>query len=106
MRCCLFALAPQFGHVFQSFTLGFRYQLPYEDGSNDADDAIEAVCEPVAEVVAFSEVHVEHRHKGAGHDEVENPLESHSDGNGAATDGVGEDLSNEHPCDGTPREHE
>ena len=60
----------------------------------------------MAEVVALGEVHIEHRHEGAADDEVEDPLEGHGDGYGSATDGVGEDLSDEHPADGAPREHE
>ena len=58
------------------------------------------------EVITLGEVHVEHRHKGARHDEVENPLECYGNGHGSTTDGVRENLGDEHPADGTPREHE
>ena len=51
-------------------------------------------------------MHVEHGHERRTHDEVRDPLECHSDSDGSTTDGVGEDLCDEHPGDGSPREHE
>ena len=96
---CLF---PKTGHILQCLAFGLWNQLPYEDGSNDADDTIETVGEPMAEVIALGEVHIEHRYKSATHDEIENPLEGYGNGNSTAADGVGEDLSNEHPGDGAP----
>lgn len=59
----LFPLAPKFGHILEGLALRFRNKLPDEDGSDDTDDAIETVGEPVAEIVTLSEVHVEHRHE-------------------------------------------
>ena len=58
------SLFPQFAHIFQCLALGFRNKFPDEDCCNDTDDAIEAVGEPVTEVIAFCEVHVEHWHEG------------------------------------------
>ena len=98
----LLLLFPEFGHVFEGLTLGFGNELPDEEGCKDADNAIEAVGEPVAEVIAWSEVHIEHRHEGGGDDEVEDPLEGNGDGNGCSTNGVGEDLGNEYPADRPP----
>ena len=97
---------PEAGHVLERLALRLRHEAPYEQGSDEADRGVEAVGEPVAEVVALSEVHVEHGHERRRDDEVEDPLEGHGDGHGSATDGVGEDLGDEHPADGAPREHE
>ena len=98
----LFSVFPHRRHLLQRLALGLGHELPYEDGCYDAEDAIETVGEPMSEVIAFRQVHVEHRHERAGNDEVEYPLECHSDGHSSTTDGVGEYLGNEHPTDGTP----
>ena len=102
----LFLAAPELGHIFEGLAFGLGHEAPYEEGGDDADDAVEAVGEPMAEVVAGLQVHVEHRHEGGGDDEVEDPLEGYGNGHGSAADGVGEDLGDEHPADGAPREHE
>ena len=88
-------LLPKLGHVFESLALGLRDELPDEDCGNDADDAIHAIDEPEAEAVG-------HRHERCRDNPVEDPLESHGDGYGCTTDGVGEDFGNEHPADWTP----
>ena len=98
----LLLLFPKLGHILERLTLSLRYQAPYEQGCNDTDNTIQTVGKPVAEVVTLSQMHVEHRHEGRADDEVEYPLEGNGNSNGAATDGVGEYLSNEHPRDGTP----
>ena len=98
----LFLLFPQLGHVLQRLALGLRNHAPYKEGGNDTDDAVESVGEPVAEVVALCQVHVEHGHEGRRYDEVENPLEGNGNSHGSATDGVGENLGDEHPGNGTP----
>ena len=97
---------PELRHVLKRLTLGLGHQTPDEDGGDDADETVEAVGEPVAEVIALGDVHVEHRHEGGGDDEVEDPLEGHGHGDCLTTDGVGEYLGDEHPADGAPREHE
>ena len=56
----------------------------------------------MAEVVALSQVHVEHGHKRRADDEVEDPLEGNGYSHSAATNGVGEDLGDEHPREGAP----
>ena len=43
---------PEFGHVFEGFALCFWDEFPDEDGCDDADDSVEAVCEGVTEVFA------------------------------------------------------
>ena len=50
--------------------------------------------------------HIVQGHERGGDYEIGNPLERHRDGHGLAADGVGEYLGDEHPADGTPREHE
>lgn len=95
-----FVFSPQPAHILQSLALGFGHETPDKDGSDDTDQTIQTVSEPVAEVVAGSEVHVEHRHERRTHDPVENPLEGNGYGNRLATDRIGEDLSDEHPADG------
>ena len=60
----------------------------------------------MAEVRVAGRLHVEHGHERGADNPVEYPLESHSGGHGCATDGVGENLGNEHPADGAPRHHE
>jgi len=60
----LFPLTPELGHILEGLALGLRNEFPDEEGSDDTDDAIETVGEPVAEVVTLGEVHVEHRYEG------------------------------------------
>ena len=60
----LFPIAPELGHILERLALGLRNELPYEDGSDNADDAIETISEPVAEVITLRKMHVEHRHEG------------------------------------------
>ena len=101
-----FVFSPQAAHIFKRLALSFGHETPDKDGSDDTDQTIQTVSEPVAEVVAGSEVHVEHRHERRTHDPVENPLEGNGDGNGCTTDGIWEYLGDEHPADRSPREHE
>ena len=60
----------------------------------------------MTKIITWCEVHIEHWHEGAADDEVEDPLGGHGDGHRCAADGIGEDLSDKHPADGAPREHE
>ena len=60
----LLSVLPELRHVFERLALGLGNELPDEEGCYDADDAIEAVGEPVTEVVALCQVHIEHRHEG------------------------------------------
>ena len=98
----LLPVAPELGHILEGLALGLGNEFPDKEGSDDADDAVESVGEPVAEVVTLSQVHVEHRHKRAGNDEVADPLEGNGNSYSSAADGVGEDFGNEYPADGTP----
>ena len=59
----MLVLLPQLGHILQRLTLRLRNEAPYEQGGNHADDAIQTISEPVTEVVALCQMHVEHRHK-------------------------------------------
>ena len=59
----LFPVLPECGHVLQRLALGLGNKLPDEEGCNHADDAIESVGEPVTEVIALGEVHIEHGHE-------------------------------------------
>ena len=60
----LFSIAPEFGHILKGLTLRLRNEFPDEEGSDNAEDAIESVSEPVAEVITLGEVHIEHRNEG------------------------------------------
>ena len=60
----LLSVFPELRHVFERLALGLGDEIPDEEGCNDADDAVEAVGEPVTEVIAFRQVHVEHGHEG------------------------------------------
>ena len=73
---CLFAVLPECGHILEGLALGLGNELPDEEGCDDTDDAIETVGEPVAEVITFRQVHVEHGHERRAYDEVGNPLAS------------------------------
>lgn len=102
-RLFLIAVAPEVGHVFEGLALGFGDEGGDEPCGDDADDAVERVGKHVAELVAHAEtVHVIHRNEGRRDDEVENPLESHRDGHCLRTDGIWEDLGDEHPADRAP----
>ena len=98
----LFPLAPELGHILEGLALSFGNELPDEYSCHNTEDAIESVGEPVAEVIAFRQVHVEHGHERRGYDEIGYPLEGNGNGDGTATDGVGEDLGDEYPADGAP----
>ena len=54
---------PELRHVLQRLTLGFGNEAPDEDGCYHTDNAIEAIGEPVAEMVTLRQMHVEHRHE-------------------------------------------
>ena len=56
----------------------------------------------MAKVIALCQVHVEHGDKGAGNNEITNPLECYGNRYRTTKDGVGENLGNEYPADGTP----
>lgn len=102
----LHALFPQCRHILESLALGLRHQLTDKDSGHKADNAIEPIGEPMAEVVALCQVHVKHRNERRRNDEIENPLEGNGNGRGSAADGVGEEFSHIHPADWSPREHE
>ena len=93
---------PQFSHILQGLSLGFRNKSPYEESSYDTDNTIESVSKPVAEVITLSQVHIKHWHEGRTDDEVENPLEGNGNSHSSTTNGVGEYLGDENPADGTP----
>ena len=83
---------PKTRHVFQTLAFRFGNESPNEDSRHDAHHAIESVGEPMAEIVARREMHVEHGDEGRANNEVEDPLRRYSDGRSRATDGVGEDF--------------
>ena len=110
-------LLPESAHVFERLALRFGHNAPDKEGSQQAYRAVKPVGEPMTELggsrlgqhsvqqVPVLHLHIEHRYERRGHDEIEYPLESHGDGNSPTADSVGEYLSNQHPTDGTPREH-
>ena len=59
----LFPVLPECGHVFERLALGLGNKFPDEEGCYHTDDAVESVGEPVTEVIALGEVHVEHGHE-------------------------------------------
>ena len=93
---------PKTRHIFQRFAFRFGDESPNEDSRHDAHHAIKSIGEPMAEVVARSEVHVEHGDEGRANDEVKDPLRRHSDGRSRTTDGIGEDFRNQHPTNRAP----
>ena len=42
---------PKLGHILQSLTLGLRNELPYKDGSEDTDNTIQSIGEPITQTV-------------------------------------------------------
>lgn len=90
---------PELRHLLQRLSFGFGHEARHKPGSQDADAAVEHIYEEVAETLSHvTEGHVVHWHERRRHDEIENPLEGHSDSHGTAADGVGEYLGNEHPA--------
>lgn len=90
---------PKLGHILQCLTLGLRNELPYKDGSEDTDNTIQAIGEPIAQAVS-------HRNERGRNNPVENPLEGYGNRYGSTTNGIRENLGNKYPADGSPREHE
>ena len=95
-------LAPELRHILEALALGLRHELEDKHGGYDADHAIETIREPMAEVVAGGEVHIEHRHESGADYEVEHPLEGHGDSHRRTADGVREEFGDKHPCYRTP----
>ena len=90
---------PKLGHILQSLTLGLRNELPYKDGSEDTDNTIQAIGEPIAQAVS-------HRNERGRNNPVENPLEGYGNRYGSTTNRIREYLGNKYPADWSPREHE
>lgn len=96
-RSAAFPLFPQPAHILQGFAFGFGHILPDEQGGEDADRAVKAVCDYGAEAVE--------RGEGVGDQEIEDPLEGNGESDGLAADGVGEDFGDQHPTDRAPGHH-
>ena len=73
-----------------------------EECGQQTDDTIQPIGEPMSEVIPFLQVHIKHRYKRTGDNEVANPLCCNSDGNCFTSDGIWEYLGNEHPANGAP----
>ncbi len=105
--CCedlfLGSVAPQGGHILKGLALGLGYEACHKPCGEHADDAVEGVCEAVAELISHAgERHVVHRYEGRRYDEVEDPLECHGDGHRLRAYGVREDLGDKYPAYRTP----
>ena len=74
-------------------------RAPYKDGSEDTDNTIQAIGEPIAQAVS-------HRNERGRNNPVENPLEGYGNRYGSTTNGIREYLGNKYPADWSPREHE
>jgi beta-glucosidase len=93
-------------HILEGLTLCLGNKLPNEEGGNNTNDAIETVSEPMTEVVALRQVHVEHRHERGAYNPVEYPLKGHGYSNSLATDRIREYLGDKNPAYRSPAEHE
>lgn len=102
----LFSALPQLSHILERLTFSLRYETPDKESGEDAHQTVEAVGEPMTEVGAGMQVHVEHRYERRAYQEVEDPLKGHGDGYCRTANGVGEDLGDEYPADRPPRKHE
>ena len=99
----IFAVFPQFAHIFESFAFGFGNEFPHEDSGNNTDDTIKGVCKHVSEFVAhIAHTHVIHGNESRRYDEIEYPLECNGDSNSGSTYGIGEDFGDKHPAYRSP----